>query len=138
MAQSERHSVEYEVIVEGVSGVAPLFTGCSLEELKFSGELHFRSPGVPKRPLLDARYSADNGWDEPKTGRIRVLDDGTFEMVVPVWNHVNSTRHKDEYEYSAGRARVTISAPGCKSRTFTVGHKWKPKVIVLKCSHRQD
>ena len=135
--QSERDEAGHEVVVEGVSGVAPLVTGCSLEELSFSGELHFRSSGQARRPLLDATYTADNGWDEPKAGPILTSEHGTFQVAVPVWDHVYSTRKQGEYEHSAGRARVTISAPGCKSRTFEVGSKWKPRVIVVKCPDRQ-
>lgn len=132
VGQSEGDDADYEVLVEGASGVARFAVGCSRVELKFTGNLYFRVPGQSKRPLLNATYTFNNGWDDHEGGELRSAEDGAFDVAVPVWDHFYSKKRV------AGRARVTVSAPGCKSRTFKVRRNWKPKVIVLSCPARRS
>jgi hypothetical protein len=131
--QTSPDDSKHEVISQGVD-YGRLSVGCSRAEIEFSGRLLFRSPGSPKRPLSRATFVADNGWDDPTSGEVVTSSQGTFRIELLVWDHAYSTRHEGQYRRSTGRSRVTVSATGCRSRTFNVGPGWRPKTLVLKCS----
>jgi len=137
LGQSGPETYEHEIIsASGGINWSRAVIGCSAVELDFSGRLVFKSPGSPKQPLLNADFSASNGWSERQMGTLVTSDEEAFHIVLSVWDHFYGTRRPGKYRYVRGKSWVTISAPGCETRHLKVTAKWRPKTLVIKCPGR--
>lgn len=128
---------EHETISEN-SGFST-GVGCTRVVHPFSGEVLFRASGEPLQPLLDAAFQCDSPWDEPAPCEVTVAPDGSFRGSAKTWDHIYVTTKpngKAKEQHQSGKARVTVSAPGCVDRSFTVGRRSRDRRIVLKCKDR--
>ena len=106
---------------------------CGGDSLIFSGQLIGKYRGGHRRQILSATYHAELGEDVTVSEELEFDHFGRFSVTLPRWRSCLSHRGRETCRVTPKRATVTVSATGCRSRTFRVGPNWRDRTVALRC-----